>query len=301
MNSRQMQYAVLLADTLSFSQAAEQLNMTQPALSKQIIHLENELGVKLFDRSTSPIRLTSAGEYFVSRARKMLFEREQLVKTMDQYKSGEKGKLSIGISPFRSLYLMPELVKAVKEQFPSVQIVLSEYGRSQLQKELADGVYDFAIMNLPVDDASFEAIPLEKDTMMLAVPNNLLHLITDSCDADTPIHISQCQDLPFVVLSPGQEMRRLFDNLCKKSDVQPAIHTEVVGVSTAWEMVCAGVAATLIPKQFIRMDGHPPVTLFPFHQDSYDRQPAIVVRRGQYISPFAQFAIDLLQEEHGEK
>lgn len=295
MNNKQLQYVIQLAEYKNFSQVAQQQNISQPALSKQIIHLENELGVKLFDRSTSPLSLTPAGEYFVQQAEKLLFEQDLLIKTMERYKSGENGRLVMGVSPFRSLYLMPETVRKIKERFPGLQIILSEYGRVHLLKELSEGTYDFAIMNLPVDEASFETIPLEADTMVVAVPNHLLPCIEQPADTLT---MEQCRSLPFVILSPGQEMRQLFDHLCKKHNVQPPVHTEVVGITTAWEMVRAGVAATLIPKQFIRSNPDAcNVTLFPLQQASYVRQPAIVLRRGQYLSPYAQYAIDLLKNK----
>lgn len=293
MNSRQLQYAVLLAKKRNFSQVAEQLHISQPALSKQIHHLENEIGVKLFSRTT-PVSLTPAGEFFIPRAERMLFDEEQLLKNMERFRTGDRGKLTIGISPFRSLYMAPGLVQALKERFPTLQIVLAEYGRSLLMKEMEEGICDFAIVNLPVDQGNFLVTPLEEDTMVLAVPDNLLPLMEENDEASP---FTRCSRLPFVVLSPGQEMRNLFDHLCKITGIQPPIHTEVVGITTAWEMVCAGVAATLIPKQFIRRGKAVGVTLFPIRQDSYTRQPAIILRRGQYVSPYARFAMDYLLEQ----
>ena len=85
MNSRQLQYAVILAETRNFSTAAEKLNISQPAFSKQIIALENELGIKLFDRGTSPLSITPAGEFFIEKSRKLLFEEDVLLKTLEKF------------------------------------------------------------------------------------------------------------------------------------------------------------------------------------------------------------------------
>ena len=299
MNSRQLQYAVLLSDVRNFSQVAEELDISQPALSKQIIALETELGVKLFDRSTVPVMLTPAGEFFVEKAREILQEEDVLLKTMDRYKSGENGKLTIGISPFRSLYLMPSVVRALKERYPGLQISLCEYGRAQLHKGISEGLYDFAITNLPVDDSELDIIPLERDNLVLAVPNALLHCIDASVrekSADSAIvDLADCSNLPFVVLSRGQEMRQLFDKLCKIARMHPQIYVEVVGVTTAWTMVQAGIAATILPKQFIQSEiDSSDVTLFNLEQDMYVRQSAIVTRKGQYISEYAKYAMELL-------
>jgi len=300
MNSRQLQYAVLLSQARSFSQVAEELDISQPALSKQIISLETELGVKLFDRSTTPISLTPAGEFFVRKAQELLFEEDVLIKTMDRYRTGENGKLTIGISPFRSLYLMPPVIKALKERYPGLQISLCEYARSILHKGISEGLYDFAITNLPVDDAKLDILPLEKDNLVLAVPNGLLHRISGTTRSGDSLYVdlADCGDLPFVVLSHGQEMRQLFDKLCRLARVQPEIYVEVVGVTTAWTMVQSGIAATILPEQFIRADiASSDVTLLNLRQDAYVRQSAIVTRRGQYISEYAQYAMDLLSKK----
>lgn len=300
MNSRQMQYAVLLSEVRNFSQVAEELDISQPALSKQIISLENELGVKLFDRTTSPLSLTPAGEFFVQKAADLLFEEDVLLKTIERYKSGESGKLTIGISPFRSLYLMPTIVKALKDRYPGLHISLCEYGRAQLHKGIAEGLYDFAITNLPVDDGKLDVIPLERDELVLAVPNSLLHHVKMDGSKES-IDLANCASLPFAVLGQGQELRQLFDKLCKIARLHPRIYLEVVGITTAWAMVQAGIAATILPKQFIQADvGRSNVTLFALEQDAYVRQSAIVTRRGQYISEYAQYAIELLKKGSAE-
>ena len=133
MNDRQLQYAITLSQVLNFSQAAGILGISQPSLSNQILSLETELGVKLFDRDHSPLRLTPAGEYLIPRAKQKLNAEAQLYQTMSRFGSGEKGKLVIGVTPFRSLYLMPDVVKKVKLRFPGVQVVLHEAGSAQLK------------------------------------------------------------------------------------------------------------------------------------------------------------------------
>lgn len=306
MNSRQLQYAVLLAENRSFSNVADDLDISQPALSKQIIHLENELGVKLFDRSTNPLSLTPAGEFFIQKAQELLFEEDVLMKTMEQFKTGENGKLRIGVSPFRSLYLMPPLVKALKERFPGLKVVLSEHGRAQLHKGINEGLYDFIITNLPVDDSRLDIVHLEKDTLVLAVPNDLLELIDPNgyevCDGQAfrLLHLSACASLPFAVVSPGQEMRQLFDRLCKLSRIEPDIYVEVTGIATAWTMVQAGLAAAILPRQFVQAASNSQeITLLEINQDTYVRQPAIVTRRGQFISEYARYAMEWLAGSMG--
>ena len=295
MNSRQMQYAVILAETRNFSTAAEKLNISQPAFSKQIIALENELGLKLFDRSSSSLDLTPAGEFFIEKAKNILFEEDVLLKTVEKYKLGERGKLVIGAVPFRSSYMLPGLIKAIKDKFPGLQVVLMEYGLSVLEKGLLDGEYDFAIMNLPIDNPEFETIPLQEDKLVLAVPDKYKECIkTDKKGVIDDFSVAK--NVPFVTVGKEQEMRKLFDALCAETDISPDIYATVTGVATAWEFVKSGVAATIIPKQFIDAKGGAEgIEIYEIKNTPYKRQSAVVLRRGQYVSEYAKFAIEELK------
>jgi len=297
MNARQLQYAVTLSETKNFSAAAEKLNISQPAFSKQIIALENELGIKLFDRSANPLLLTPAGEFFIEKAKTLLFEEEFLLKSMEGYKTGERGRLVIGAVPFRSSYMMPGLIKAVKDKYPHLQVVLAEYGLSVLKQGLLEGAYDFAIMNLPIQEPAFETIPLQPDTLMLAVPDALKRYV--HADENGAIqNLGAAAEIPFVTVGKEQEMRNLFDALCAEAGIAPQIYASVTGVATAWEVAKSGAAATIVPGQFAKTRGiHSGVTLFEIKETPYVRQPAVVLRRGQFISEYACFAIEWLKKQ----
>lgn len=295
MNSRQLQYAILLSETLNFSQVADSLGISQPSLSKQILALEAELGIKLFDRNHSPMTVTPAGEFFLQEARELLYKEDQLYKGLDRFKSGENGQLVIGVSPFRSLYLMPTIVQKVKEKYPGVRVVLHEASAAQLRKDAVDGKYDFALLNLPVDESVLDVMPIEPDTLVLAVPDSLLHLLPE--EPGSSLDFSQARDLPFVVLGQSQELRQLFDKLCAGADFHPHIAAEVVGITTAWAMAHAGVGAALLPLQFLSSQSFDnKLHLFTIRNNAYTRQPAIVTRRGQYISDYARYAMELLRK-----
>lgn len=298
MNIKQLQYAIRLAQIGSFSQTAEAMKITQPSLSKQILSLEKDLGVQLFDRSCTPIKLTAAGEYFIREAQQLVYKEDQLIKSMERYKNGEAGSITIGISPFRSLYLVPEILKKVKDAYPHIQVFLHETTSDQLRKDAAEGKYDFAIINLPVDESVLDVTPIEADELMLAVPNEMLDALPfDKNNLPAEINFSDCKELPFVVVGQTQEMRLLFEKLCAGADFIPQIAAEVVGLASAWALARAGIGAALLPKQFLQSEhfgGR--LTLFAVKNQMYTRQPAIVTKRGQYLSEYAKYAIQLLAE-----
>ena len=298
MNTKQLHYAIELANTLNFSKVSEKLNISQPALSKLIMNLENSLGVKLFDRTSTPMKLTAAGEHFIREAKELLYKENQLIRSMASFGSGEKGRLSIGASQFRSLYLLPKIVKELKSRYPGVVVYINDTNSEEIRKETTDGLLDFSIVNLPVDDLLFEYTPIEPDVLALAVPNEMLKLINKTPkDNFAQIDFKQCAKLPFIVTEQGKEMRTLFDKLCSSEEIHPQITMEVVGLSTALSMAKEGIGATLLPLQFAQAEAldNEKITLLTLKNDNFHRQPVIITRKGGHISEYAQYAIDLIK------
>lgn len=299
MNSRQLQYAICLSQILNISQAAEKLNISQPALSKQILSLEKELGVVLFERNTTPLSLTAAGESFIHDAKEILFKEQELKRSMQDFKSGDKGRLVIGISPFRASYFLISVIRKLNEEYPALQVVLKEANSTQLQKETIDGQVDFTVMNLPVDEALLDAQPLESEPIVLAVPEKFargLKIKSATIDGYPTIELSGCKDIPFIALSKTQELRRLFDKLCASSNITPNITTEVVGITTAWSLARAGIGATVLPLHFIEVNKLcENMMIFSLENAASVRKPAIVTRRGQHLSKYAKTAINLIK------
>ena len=299
MNKKQIEYALELLKTLNFSVTAQKLRISQPALSKHISNLESELGVALFDRNTTPVELTPAGEYFFVQAKELLYKEEQLYLSMKDFSSGTKGSLNIGISPFRALYLIPEICKKVIEKYPDVKIVLHEDLSDVLRKKATEGKFDFAIANLPVNDSLLDVIPIEKDTLILASPEKFAPKKAKAKKDSLPlINFKDCRDIPFIVVSQSQEMRTLFERLCASSDLNPKIAMEVVGLSAAWAMASSDIGATLLPLQFVKTMGVPEnIRLFIPECNENVRRPAIIKRHGQYLPEYAKYAISLLTEQ----
>lgn len=298
MNSRQMQYAILLAQHCNFSQVASMLNISQPALSKQILKLEEDLGIKLFDRSNNTLTLTPAGEHFISEAKEILYKEDQLISSLQQYKSGQAGRLKIGITPFRSTYLVSDMIKKIREKYPDITVNLYEVGSELLRKEAAEGKLDFAIVNLPVDETLLDIVPLEQDKIVLALPKSMKHLI-NTTDTSDGIDFKDCENIPFTVLGKTQEMRILFNKLCINAGIKPIIAIEAVNMTTAWALAKDGVAATILPMQFAKnIKQSDDLMYINIKNINYARQPVIVTKKGQYLSEAAKTAIEELAKNN---
>ena len=108
------------------------------------------------------------------------------------------------------------------------------------------------------------------------------------------VDLTLCEKLPFVVVGKNQEMRQLFDRLCVRSQIQPSIAMEVVGVATSWEMVRAGIGAALVPLQFVKNKNMEGITLLSIKDGITTRQPVVVTRHGQSQTEYARYAIGIL-------
>ncbi len=301
MNSRQLQYALMLAKDLNFSVVADKLNISQPALSKQIISLENELGIKLFDRSSSPMTLTAAGECFVSEAREILFREDQLKRKMQEYSDEEKGRLIIGVSPFRSFYQLPETVKKLKDTFNGLQIIINELSSEPLHEGAINGEFDIAIINLPVDRSKLDVYPMKEEPLVLAVHKDIARNIPHTYENDSPLPVadlSRCGDIPFVLLTKKQELRKQFDSIASEEGLEAKDITQVVSITTAWAMAKAGIGATILPLKFAENENvHDDIVYFRLKDNIHTRFPVVVTKKNQHISKYAQYAIDLLTQK----
>lgn len=294
MNFRQMHYVVVLAETLNFSQAAEKLGITQPALSKQIISVEKELGITLFNRSSVPFTLTSAGEEIVLRLKEMLISEEQLKIVADEYKSGEKGRLVIGISPFRATYFLTDVIKKLQKKFSGLEIILKETNSSELHKLAVEGKLDFAIINLPFDETQLDVMLLHEEKLVLVVPQEIDEKLKKR-GIEKP-SLKDVEEFSFIALSKTQELRRMFDRLCAKANIKPKVAVEVNGISTAWALATAGIGAAVIPMSYVEKAKAKNVTLYEMEETDSVRKTTIVTKKGNYRTKYASEAIRLISK-----
>ena len=170
MDFRKLQYMLKVAEEKSFSKAAQKLYIAQPSLSQYIQKLEQQLGVQLFDRSTNPLRLTYAGELYAETAKNILNLKDQLTNQMEDISNFKKGRLTIGLSAFRSTYVIPKILPLFHERFPGIDIVLMEGNSVKLEDLAIKGITDISIMTLPIKENFFSYEPIFIEKILLAIP-----------------------------------------------------------------------------------------------------------------------------------
>jgi DNA-binding transcriptional LysR family regulator len=142
---RHFRYFVAVGECLNFTRAAAKLRLAQPALSRQIRDLEEELGVRLFERSSRFVRLTEAGKAFLSEARAVLDHSEHAANIAKAYGKNERSEIQIGYSPSPTIELLPEALSVFREAAPSVRIKLHDLSSEEILAGLRDGRLDAAL------------------------------------------------------------------------------------------------------------------------------------------------------------
>lgn len=153
MTLTQLIYIVALDDYRHFSEAAEHCFVTQPTLSMQIHKLEEELGVKIFDRTKQPVIPSEIGAGIIAQARVVLREAAQVKQLIDEQKDTLSGELRLGIIPTLAPYVLPPLYKAMREKYPQLSLVIKESITEEIVQDLKHNRLDCSIVVTPLNEA----------------------------------------------------------------------------------------------------------------------------------------------------
>ena len=170
MELRQLRYFLAVAEELHFTRAAERLHVAQPALSLQIRQLEDELGVKLFERLKHRVQVTPAGRVFAQRARFILEQTQRAAKEASLVGHGEAGSLSIGFISSAVVSVLPRILRAYSSEVPTVAIELLELDPSEQLEGLRSGTIDLGVMHALIDAADLETATLAHEELLAALP-----------------------------------------------------------------------------------------------------------------------------------
>ncbi len=240
----QLEYIVALDTYRSFGVAAEKCFVTQPTMSMQVQKLEDELGVRLFDRSKQPITPTEIGIEILEQARTILKESYKLKELISNQKSSVSGELRIGIIPTMAPYLMPKVISAFMDKYPDVQLVIWEYMTDQIIHELKNGLLDCGILSTPLEDKSLQEIPLFYESFV-AYLSKSSPLINKKNLQASDINLDDLW-----LLNEGHCMRNQILNICKRkksNDLKP-FEYNTDSVETLKRMVEMNKGITLLPE-----------------------------------------------------
>jgi len=245
MELHQLRYFCAVAETGSFSRAAEQSHVAQPSLSQQIMKLEDELGARLFDRLGRSVRLTDVGKTFLPRARAVLRELEAAKGDVVESKDSIGGALCVGVIPTVAPYFLPPHLTFFTREFPQARLTVVEEITPVLLERLRAGTVDVAILALPIRGHEFETFPLLTERLYAALPKK--HALAHR----RSLSLKDLRKEPFLLLRDGHCFRDTAVAACDRARLNPQIIFESGQFSSILSMVGTGMGVSIVPEMAI--------------------------------------------------
>lgn len=245
----------------SFSKAAHNLYISQPYLSAKIKAIEEELGAPIFDRSTTPIRLTAVGEVYIKAAEDISKIEEQVESYVNNMNTLRVGHLSIGASNVFAAYALPGIITEYKNKYPEVDVRLTEGNTAALEEMLSQNSLDMVIDNNHYDSALYDRELYSKEMILLAIPKKFdicreieKYSISEEAlrtgaylSSEFPtVPLEKLKDIPFIMLAPGNDTRIRGDKLCFEAGFRPKIILELNQQATAYMTASTEMGATFV-------------------------------------------------------
>jgi DNA-binding transcriptional LysR family regulator len=288
MELRQLRYFVAVAEELHFGRAAKRLHISQPPLSVQIRHLEEELGVALFSRKRR-VELTPAGQEFLRYVYGSLQQLQQGVRSAQRVERGERGELNVGfISSMASTY-MPWLLRVFRDRYPDVELVLNEDDTWTQFRGLTEGRLSVGIVRGPVNAPGLVATTVLTEPLIVALP------ATHPLARARRVAVKALADEAFVMVP--RQIGALHDEilrLCTKAGFSPRVAQVALQLHIVVSLVSARVGVALVPAstQLLPIDG---VVFRPLARSDASVQIAVVFRANDR-SPVVREFVDVARE-----
>ncbi len=242
MNIRDLKYLVALADHGHFGKAADACFVSQPALSMQIMKLEESLGIKLLERTNKSVLLTDHGIIIVERARHILNQIEEVREIAKSAKDPYSGELKIGVFPTLAPYLLPLIIPQLSKAYPNLTFYLIEEQTAVLIEQLKQGKLHAALLAHPVMEKSFKNTLLFEEEFLLAAP--IAHPLAKL----KSVKQKDLDNKNLLLLEEGHCMRDQALALCHRMQASENQNFRATSLETLRHMVSAGVGITLMPK-----------------------------------------------------
>ena len=245
----------------SFTKAAQNLYISQPSLSARIKKIEEIIGEPLFDRSTTPLQLTEVGKVYIEAAEEITQIEQRVENYINDLAGLKTGNLAVGASTLFAAYVVPSLITQFNQKFPDVHIQLIEGNTAELEEMLGSNALDFVIDNYHYDSILYNKELYCEENILLAVPKHFAvneelgmyqlsykniknkNYLNQKYPA---VPLGRFADLPFIMLTQGNDTRTRGDRLCRNVGFKPNIVLEFNHQSTAYMASSTQLGATFI-------------------------------------------------------
>lgn len=302
------EYIYAIYKERSFSKAAQKLYVSQPWLSSVVKRVEEEIKTPIFDRSTNPISLTQAGEYYIRQVERVM-EIEEEMRARFAMLNGPETPLHIGSSMFFCTYVLPRLFREFQELNPQITLTLTEGGSTAMAEKMLDGTLDFFLEAEPLQSGKIQSVAWCMEEIILAVPaqfaiNQALKEYCYSFDElrrrnepggkKPPVPLHAFRKEPFLLLQKGNDIYQRSMQLCQQAGFVPKTSVFVTQMMTAFYLVAEGQGVSFLRSTIPEYVTPTKSVVFYQLDDPMATRPIYLSYRKQYTNPVQQKLIDFM-------
>jgi DNA-binding transcriptional LysR family regulator len=286
---RQLRVFRSVAEGRNFSRAGDQVGLSQPAVSRSILELEGQLGLKLLDRTTREVVLTEAGHSLAARLERVLDELDQTLQDVAGLASARGGKVRVASSPTLSANLMPACIAACTAQAPGIQFLLLDRIQQDVLDSVRSGEVDFGVVIEPSEADDLHCESILNDPFVLVLPPS--HKLARKAS----VRWSALDGQPLVLLDHASGSRRLIDQALARHGAHCEVKQQLGHPTTVFRMVEAGIGISVMPGMSLPPEGLAQLAVRPLVPRV--QRAIMLIRRGnRALSPLAQRVWGMVRE-----
>ncbi|MCR8743919.1 LysR family transcriptional regulator [Romboutsia lituseburensis] len=299
MNIKEIIYFLEVVKETSFTKAANNLYISQPALSKAIKNLEQEVQTQLIERNTKKFNLTYEGEIFYENAKKSIdIINTEIFKLQDSITNCRK-KLTLGIPPVIGSVYFTSAVAKFKQEYPDIDIKIIEEGANNIKYKVVDESIELGAVIFPVEEDSIIASQIVSGDVMLAISKD--HPLANRKSVD----MKELKDERFIVFNENFMMYDKTINACKKSGFEPNIVMKISQWDFILEMVALNYGIAIMPKPIVQRYKMNGVSMISISNPGINWNIGFIVKKDKYMSKtlklFVEYATNHIRKEHESK
>ncbi len=276
----QLDSFIAVARAKNFTRAAEEMGISQSALSRTVQRLEEQIGQPLFERKPREVALTDLGVWFLGRAERIMKQVEDTFSEMTDF--GEKGRMRLGVIPTIAPFFLPEVLRAIAEIQPNLSILVQEDTTENLIKCCSHGDIDLAILALPVIAKYLEIEPLFSEELHLVLPHQ------HPLESKAEIELGDVEPFPFIMLNEAHCLSENIASFCRQQSVQPISIERTSQLATVQELVSLGHGVSIVPEMARKLDVSDRRVYRSFAEPKPTRTIAMVWNPHRFVSRWAK-------------
>jgi DNA-binding transcriptional LysR family regulator len=278
MDIRHLTYFIEVAKYKSFTEASKSLHLSQSTLSKVVKSLEEELNVELIDRSAKKIELTDAGEIVLAEGEIIMESINDLSIHLYDLMNLKKGKIKIGIPPIIGFLFFPKIIKGFNNLYPDIKINIFEDDSNSVKQDVRDGILDFGVVMLPVDEKEFDVTPFVYEELSLFVHT------THPLAQREKVELSELKDENFILFN--QELiYNLIIQECLQAGFRPKIAYEISEWGFISEMIGENIGISICPKPIAKKMNQDVIKVVSIENPSVPWHLGFISKKRKHASP----------------